>query len=99
MIVGDQGAFDGGVDGPVVPDHGVEGEEALHDSGPQSLWDTPVVLFEAELVFQGPDDRLDALAQPVWEGPGCLLVFACWADQQVQVGEEPFTVLSGQTCR
>jgi hypothetical protein len=30
------------------------------------------VAFEAELVLQGPDDRLDPLAQPVRERPGLM---------------------------
>ena len=37
--------------------------------------------FEAELVLQCPDDRLDALPQPVREVPELLLVLAGWADQ------------------
>ena len=34
VIVGDQGALDRRADGPVVPDRGVEGEQALDDAGP-----------------------------------------------------------------
>jgi hypothetical protein len=39
------------------------------------------VAFEAELALQCPDDRIDALPQPVREVPGLLLVLAGWADQ------------------
>jgi hypothetical protein len=101
MIVSDQGAFDRCADGPVVPDGGVEGEEALHDTRPQSGWDASAVVFQAKLVLQGPDDRLDALAQPVGEGSGWLLVLAGRPDQrQSQVGEELLGFLAGQPlCR
>ena len=54
--------------------------------------------FEAELVLQGPDDGLDALPQPIREGPG-LLVLAGRADEgqvQVRAGEERLGVLAGQ---
>jgi hypothetical protein len=44
-----------------VPDHGVEGEQALQDTGPEAGGDAGVVVFEPELVLQGPDDRFDAL--------------------------------------
>jgi hypothetical protein len=57
------------------------------------------VAFEAELVFQRPDDRLDALPQPVREVPGGLLILAGRADErQVQViaGEERLGLLPGQ---
>jgi hypothetical protein len=57
------------------------------------------VAFEAELVFQRPDDRLDALPQPVREVPGGLLILAGRADEgqlQVVAGEELFGFLSGQ---
>ena len=33
MVVGDEGTLDGGADEPVVPGAGVEGEQALHDTG------------------------------------------------------------------
>ena len=51
--------------------------------------------FEAELVLQRPDDRLDLLAQPVREVPWLLLVLAVRADQgqaEVVAGEEVLEV-------
>ena len=48
---------------------------------PQPGADPAAVAFEAELVLQGPDDRLDALPQPVREGPEGFLVLAGRADQ------------------
>jgi len=59
MVVRDQRALDGRADLPVVPDGGVERKQALHDAGPQPSGDAAAVAFQAELVLQGPDDRLD----------------------------------------
>jgi hypothetical protein len=74
-----------------VPDHGVEGEEALQDAGPETGGDAGVVVFEAELVLEGPDDCFDALPRPVREGAWCFLVAAGRADEgEVQAGEEVF---------
>ena len=85
MVVGDQGALDRGADLPVEPDGGVERQQALDDPRPEPGRDAAAVAFEAELVLQGPDDGLDALPQPIREGPG-LLVLAGRADEgQVQV--------------
>src|SRR5215467_1231516 len=98
VIVGDQRPFDGYADLPVVPDGGVERQEALHDPGPQSGGNSAAVAFEAELVFQRPDDRLDTLAQPVGEIPGFFLVVAGRADErqcQAGAGEELFGVFTG----
>ena len=81
MVVGDQGSFDRGADDPVVPDAGVEGEEPLDDAGSESCGDAAAMAFEAELAFQGPDDGLDALSEPVRERARLLLVFAGGADQ------------------
>ena len=74
MVVGDQGPLDGGAGHPVVPDAGVEREEPLQDPGPQAGRDAAAVAFEAELVLQRPDDRLDALPEPVRERARLLLV-------------------------
>ena len=99
MVVGDQGSLDGGADLPVVPDAGVEGGEPLDDAGPGSCGDAAAVAFEAELVLQGPDDGLDALAEPVRERARLLLVLAGWTDQgqsQAVAGEELLGAPSGQ---
>ena len=74
VVVGEQGALGWGADLPVVPDRGVEGEQALHDAGPQAGGHAAAVVFQAELVLQRPDDRLHALAQPVGEDPRVVLV-------------------------
>jgi hypothetical protein len=61
--------------------------------------DAAAVAFEAGLAFQGPDDGLDALAEPVRERALLLLVLAGGADQgqsQAVAGEELFGALSGQ---
>jgi hypothetical protein len=99
VVVGDQGSLDGGAGLPVVPDAGVEGEEPLDDAGLESCGDAAAVAFEAELAFQGPDDGLDALAEPVRERALLLLVLAGGADQgqsQAAAGEELLGALSGQ---
>ncbi|MEV5892850.1 hypothetical protein AB0L76_25965 [Nonomuraea fuscirosea] len=61
VIVGDQGSFHRCADLPVVPDDGVEGEDALADARPEAVGVAGIVAFEAELVLQRPDDRFDAL--------------------------------------
>ena len=81
MVIADQGAFDRGADRPVVPDGGVEGEQALDDPRPQPGGDPAAVAFEAKLVLQRPDDCLDALRQLVRERPGTVLVLAGRADE------------------
>ena len=99
MVVGDQGSLDLGADEPDVPDAGVEGEEPLDDAGPESCGDAAAVAFEAELAFQGPDDGLDALAEPVRERARLLLVFAggrIRARLQAVAGEEFLGFLPGQ---
>ena len=99
MVVGGQGSLDGGADLPVVPDAGVEGEEPLDDAGPEPCGDAAAVAFEAELAFQGPDDGLDALSEPVRERARLLVVFAGGADQgqaQAVAGEELLGALPGQ---
>ena len=55
--------------------------------------------FEAELVFQRPDDRLNPLPQPVRELAGLFLVLAGRADQdqaEVRAGEGLPGVRTGQ---
>jgi hypothetical protein len=52
-----------------------QGQQPLGDAGPQPGGHAPAVALEAGLVFQRPDDRLDALAQPVRERAWLLLVF------------------------
>ena len=67
--------------------------------GPQACGDAAAVAFEAELVLQREDDRLDPLAQPVREVTRFLLVLAGRADQgqaQVRAGEEGLDLLAGQ---
>src|SRR5215470_9569601 len=91
VVISDQGTLDRSADLPVEPDGGVVCQEALDDACPQPHGDPAAVSFQAKLVLQGPDDRLNTLAQPVREGPGCLLVLAGRADQdqaEVWAGEE-----------
>ena len=49
--------------GLVVPDGGGEGEESLQDADGDAGGGAPAVAFEAELGFEGPEDRFDDLAE------------------------------------
>src|SRR5512132_2857987 len=98
VIIGDEGALDRRADLPVEPDDGVECEQSLDEAGPQAGGYPAAVTFEAELVLQRPDDRLDALPQPVRERP-VWFVLAGRADQrqvQSRMGEEFLGALAGQ---
>src|SRR5947209_19351669 len=100
VVISDQGTLDRGADLPVEPGGGVECQEARDDACPQPHGDPAAVSFQAKLVLQGPDDRLDTLAQPVRERPGLPLVLAGRADQdqaEVWAGEELLGVLAGQS--
>src|SRR5260370_42135425 len=99
VVIGDQGTLDWGADLPVEPDGGVEREEALEDACPQPGRDPAAVSFQAKLVLQGANDRLDALAQPVRKRPGLLFVPAGGAAQgeaEDSAGEELLGLLTGQ---
>ena len=61
VVVGDHGALVRSVGEPVVPDGGVEGEQALSNSGEDAEVGAPTVLFEPELTLEAVIDRLDAL--------------------------------------
>ncbi len=61
-VVGDQGAFDCGAGGPVVPDAGGEGEESLSGAAEDAGRDSAAVMLQAELAFEGVDHGLDPLA-------------------------------------
>ena len=52
MVVRGQRALDGRADLAVVPDDGVEPEQALGDAGPEPGGGAAAVAFEAELVFR-----------------------------------------------
>jgi hypothetical protein len=49
VIVGGQGSFDARAGLPVVPDRGVEGEQALEDPGAEPGRDAAAVALQAEL--------------------------------------------------
>jgi hypothetical protein len=76
VVVGDQGTLDRGAELPVEPDRGVEGEQPLHHPRPQPGRDAAARAVQAELMLEGPDDRLDPLPQPVGEHPGVGFVAA-----------------------
>ena len=81
MVVGGEGSFVAGVDLPVVPDGGGEGEQALADACPDAFGDVCAVVFEGELAFEGVVDRLDPLAYGAELAEPCGFVFAVGADE------------------
>jgi hypothetical protein len=64
VVVGDQRALDRGVELPVEPDPGRQGEQPLGDPDPDALDGAGAMALQAELVLEGVDDRLDPLANP-----------------------------------
>jgi hypothetical protein len=81
VVICDQGALDRCAGHPVVPDADVECEQPLNDAGSKPGGVPGAMAFEAELVLQRPDDGLNALPQPVREGPGSLLLLAGGAER------------------
>src|SRR5690348_5869730 len=61
----------------VEPDAGGEGEEFGGDPGAEAVEGSGVVAFEAEAVFERPEDRFDVLADrgEVWPGSGFVSAF------------------------
>ena len=66
----------------VEPHAGGEGEEFGGDAGSEAVQGSGVVAFEPELVFEGPEDRLDALADRREMGSVSGLVFADGPEDQ-----------------
>src|SRR6516164_313714 len=66
----------------VEPDAGGEGEEFAGDSGADAVQGAGVVAFEAEAVFERPEDRLDVLADRRQLSSSAGFVFAVGAQQQ-----------------
>src|SRR5829696_2212458 len=62
VVVGDQRTLDRGVELPVEPDRGGQGQQPLSDPDPGAVDGVGAVAFQAELVFEGVDDRFDPLA-------------------------------------
>src|ERR1019366_2359048 len=78
-VVGDRAA--GALEAVVEVDAGGEREESLFDPCAEVVEGARAVAFEAEEVFAGPEDRLDALAEHREPGRCLGLVCARWADQ------------------
>ena len=68
VAVGDQAPLGRCAGGPVVPDGGGHGEQALGDAGVEAFGGAAAVAFEVELAFEGVVDRFDPLADPA-DGP------------------------------
>src|SRR5215213_8967900 len=68
---------------PVVEvDAGGEGEQALSDAGAEDAEGAGAVVFEAEEVFAGPEDRLDLLPDRRQVQVAVRFVFAGGAQQR-----------------
>src|SRR4029453_1302412 len=68
VVIGDHRALVLDLELPVEPDRGGQGEQALADADEDPAEDAATVLFQAELLLEGVDDRLDPLAHPA-QGP------------------------------
>src|SRR3954465_15219803 len=66
----------------VEGDAGGEREQALAEAGSEAVQGAGAVAFEAEQVFEGPEDALDPLADRGQVRAGAGFVFAAWADDQ-----------------
>ena len=80
------------MDEPVVPDGRSEGEQALGDASEDARGSAAAMLFQAELSFEGPVDRLDALADPSQAGRRLRLISALRSEQSS-------AVVGGQLCK
>jgi hypothetical protein len=97
MVVGDQRAFDRGVELPVPPDSSGQGQQPLGDADPHALDGVGAVAFQAELVFEGVEDGLDPLADPAQVAEPVRLITAVRAGQpRVQATHELVKLASRQ---
>src|SRR5918995_854413 len=76
VVIGEQGPLVLDLELPVAPDGGGQGEQALADADEDSAEGAAMVLFQAELVFEGVDDRLDPLAHPAQRAEPARLILA-----------------------
>jgi hypothetical protein len=70
------------VDVVVEPDAGGQCEQFGRDSCSEPVEAAGAVAFESETVFEGPEDRFDALADPGQRGSAGVLVAAGWAQDR-----------------
>src|SRR6266571_14896 len=76
VVVGDQGALGGGIDEPVVPYAGGEGEQALGNPNDDAGSGATAMLLKTELALESVVDGLDALADPAQRSVAAALVAA-----------------------
>src|SRR4029453_8453969 len=76
VVIGDHRALVLDLELPVEPDRGGQGEQPLADADEDSAEGAAMVLFQAELVFEGVDDRLDPLAHPAQRAEPARLILA-----------------------
>jgi hypothetical protein len=58
VVKGDQGALERGSKPQVEPDSSGQGQQPLRDPDPEAVDGVGAVAFQAELVFEGVEDRL-----------------------------------------
>src|SRR5512132_2295228 len=81
VVVGDQGALDRGGEPPVEPDPSGQGQQSLRDADPEALDGVGAVAFQAELILEGVEDRLDPLAHPAQRAEPARLIGTVGTDQ------------------
>src|SRR5262245_5994655 len=81
VVEGQQGALVPDAELPVEPDPGGQGEQPLRHPNEHPTRGAAAVAFQAELVFEGVDDRLDPLAHPAQRPEPGRLVLAVGTDQ------------------
>src|SRR5438477_8168804 len=81
VVVRDQRALLWGVEEPVVPYAGVEGEQALSNPDEDAEVGPAAVLFEPELTLEGVVDGLDALPDPAQLAVASALVAPIRSDK------------------
>src|SRR5215213_11203645 len=81
VVIGEQGSLVADLEFPVEPDPGGQGEQSLADADEHPAQAATTVLFQAELVLEGVDDRLDPLAHPTQRPEPARLILAIRTDE------------------
>src|SRR5829696_9388770 len=76
VVIGEQGPLVVGLELPVEPDPGGQGEQPLGDADEHPTQGAATMLFQAELVLEGVDDRLDPLAHATQRSEPARLILA-----------------------
>src|SRR5215217_5904934 len=88
VVIGEQGSLVGDLELPVEPDPGGQGEQSLADADEHPAQAATTVLFQAELVLEGVDDRLDPLAHPTQRPEPARLIVAIRTEKAGSQGHD-----------